>query len=111
MAWKKKHFNPVSENFVVRSYAEWIAYKIKTALVLKYGERPEDVVKFMPRPGSNYSENDITVIPTPHGFHVVTPPFNRDPQAMAAYFGVGMPNTSWIKPDAMTLLYAPETIT
>lgn len=110
LEWKERHFNPTPESFIVREYSEWIAYKVRTALVLKYGQRFEDAAKFMPRPGVNYTEDDITVVPTPHGFHVVTPPFNRDPKAMEEYFGVGTPVSSWIKPDAMALLYAPPTV-
>ena len=109
-AWRGKHFSPVSDNFVVREYSEWIAHKIRCALVLRYGERGNDAKEFMPKIGGKYLESDITVLPTPHGFHIVTPPFNRDTKAMKMYFGVGCPSTSWIKPDAMAMLYAPATI-
>lgn len=109
-AWKEEHFNPVSDSFVVREYASWIAYKIRTALVKKYGKRPDDVLKFMPKTVSNYTDEDIVFLPTPHGIHIVTPPFNRDPKAMEEYFGVGCPSTKWIKPDALALLFSPVIV-
>lgn len=109
-AWRGRHFDPVSDNFVVRHYSEWIAHKIRCALVLRNGERGDDAKDFMPKISGNYLESDITVLPTPHGFHIVTPPFNRDTKAMKMYFGVGCPSASWIKPDAMALLYATATI-
>ena len=110
IAWRERHFNPVSDNFVVREYTSWIAYKIQRALVLKFGNRTEEEKEFMPKVGGNYVQEDITFLKTPHGFHIVTPPFNRDKKAMGKYFGIGCPMSEWIKPDAMALLYAPATI-
>ena len=110
LEWKERHFNPTPESFIVREYAEWVAYKIRCALVSKDGGRYEDAVKFMPKVKFKYSAEDITVLHTPHGFHVVTPPFNRRPDAMEEYFGVGTPSNMWIKPDSMALLYSPSTI-
>ena len=72
--------------------------------------RHEDAREYMPRIGGLYKNEDISLLPTPHGFHIVTPPFNRDKKAMEKYFGVGSPKSEWIKPDAMALLYAPATI-
>ena len=106
-AWRNKHNSPVSDSFVVRHYAEWIAYKIRSALTLNYGNRSNEALQFMPKVGHNYNEQDITVLETPHGFHIVTPPFNRDEKAMEKFFGVGCPKSEWIKPDAMALLFAP----
>jgi hypothetical protein len=63
----------------------------------------------MPDLSHKYEDSDVTLLRTPHGWHIVTPPFNRDIKAMKQFFGVEIPS-SWIKPDAMALLYAPETI-
>lgn len=110
-AWRNKHNNPVSDSFVVRHFAEWIAYKIRSALTLNYGNRSNEALQFMPKVGHNYNEQDITILKTPHGFHIVTPPFNRDLNALKNYFGEeAYPLSDWIKPDAMALLYAPTTI-
>lgn len=107
IAWREDCFNPTSDAFVVREYASWIAYKIRRALVLKGEDRTEEEKDFMPRAGANYMEDDVTFLQTPHGFHIVTPPFNREQKAMEGYFGVGHPSAAWIKPDAMALLYSP----
>ena len=107
VAWREKCFNPTSDNFLMREYSSWVAYKIRNAIVLKYGNRSDEVKEFMPSVGGNYVSEDVTLLETPHGFHIVTPPFNRNPKAMEKYFGIGCPKTDWIKPDAMALLYAP----
>lgn len=107
IAWRESHFGLTSDAFVVREYSSWIAYKIRNALVLKYGNRTEEQKEFMPKVGAKYVPEDVIFLKTPHGFHIVTPPFNREPKAMEKYFGVGCPSTDWIKPDAMALLYAP----
>ena len=88
--------------------------KLKAALVRTRRElwgcsTAPEVNEFMPNVGT-FSEDDITMLPTPHGFHIVTPPFNRESKAMEKYFGFAIPS-SWIKPDALTLIYAPATIT
>lgn len=106
-AWRNKHNCPVSDSFVVRHFAEWLVYKISSALTLNYGNRSNEALQFMPKVGHNYNEQDITVLETPHGFHIVTPPFNRDEKAMEKFFGIGCPKSEWIKPDAMALLFAP----
>lgn len=106
-AWREASPNPTSDAFAMIEYASWIAYKIRRALVLKGEDRTEEEKDFMPRVGSNYMVDDVTVLKTPHGFHIVTPPFNREQQAMEKYFGIGHPSAAWIKPDAMALLYSP----
>ena len=106
-AWREAFPNPLSDSFVVRDYATWISDKIRRALVLMADARTEDEKDFMPRVGANYVADDVTVLKTPHGFHIVTPPFNRDQKAIERYFGVGFPLAEWIKPDAMALLYSP----
>ncbi len=110
IAWREQYFNPTSDNFVVREYASWISYKIRRALVLKFGNRTDEEKEFMPKVSAKYVSEDVTFLKTPHGFHIVTPPFNREPKAMEKYFGVGCPSADWIKTDAMALLYAPATI-
>lgn len=102
----------IQEASVVKEYAEWIAEKLRAALVVPhiFGSRPESARVFMPEAVIRYVEDDVTVLRTPHGFHIVTPPFNRDKKAMDAYFGVGCPKSEWIKQDAMALLYAPMNI-
>lgn len=110
VAWREEHFNPTSDAFLVREYTSWIVYQIRRAIVLKFGNRTDEEKEFMPKVSAKYVPEDVTFLKTPHGFHIVTPPFNREPKAMEKYFGVGFPSTEWIKPDAMALLYAPATI-
>ena len=107
ISWRAAISEQPSDEFVVMVYASWIAYKIRRALVLKGNDRTESENDFMPRVGANYVEDDVTLLKTPHGFHIVTPPFNREQTAMQRYFGVGAPLSEWIKPDAMALLYSP----
>lgn len=107
IAWRDISSNPTSDAFIVREYASWVAYKIRRALVLKGNDRTEEEKDFMPMVGANYVEEDVTLLKTPHGFHIVTPPFNREQKAMERYFGVAAPLSEWIKPDAMALLYSP----
>lgn len=109
-AWRESCFSPVSDAFVVRAYAEWLAHKIRSALVARSGTRSEESCQFMPKVEHEYRPEDITLVKTPHGFHVVTPPFNRAPEMMEEYFGAGTPRSYWIKFDAMTLMYAPDEI-
>jgi len=47
---------------------------------------------------------DIIVIPTTHGAHIITPPFNRDPGVARTMFRNGF-DAKCIKEDAMALLY------
>lgn len=94
---------------VIEKLSTYLADKIRKSLVLAHGNRSEEAKEFMPEISGNYKEKDITLLPTPHGFHIVTPPFNREEKAMRKYFGFAIPS-SWIKPDAIALLYAPETI-
>ena len=109
-AWRDGHSNPISDVFLMREYSSWIADRIRSALVSKYGKRYDKQKAFMPNVCARYIPEDITMLKTPHGFHIVTPPFNRDSKAMEKYFGIGCPKTDWIKPDAMALLYAPLTV-
>lgn len=96
---------------VMKTYAEWLADMIRMAIVSDLGyDRPDGVEKFMPKITRAFKKDDIVLLKTPHGFHIVTPPFNRDPKAMKGYFGDGCPKSEWIKPDAMALLYAPSGV-
>lgn len=90
-------------------FACYIRMRLVSALVGIEGCRCGDAIAFMPNASDRYDKNDITVLKTPHGFHIVTPPFNREPNAMGEYFSSAIPS-SWIKPDAMAMLYAPDTI-
>lgn len=94
----------------VRYYVDFLVQKIGAALMLYIGgDVPKDAREFMPKGGHRYVFNPLTVVPTPHGWHIVTPPFNRDIKAMDRYFGTPIP-AQCIKPDAATLLYAPDAI-
>lgn len=110
--WEAKHPDdkqPVM--FEVEVFVDFLKWMLRDALVPTIGgERSPDAESFMPSLNCVYDESDITVLPTPHGFHIVTPPFNRTPIEMEKYFGKGCPRPDWIKPDAMTLLYAPGGI-
>ena len=55
------------------------------------------------------TEMDVTLLETPHGWHIVCPPFNREEKACREYFK-GLWNNEWVKTDAMALLFAPSTI-
>ena len=55
------------------------------------------------------TEMDVTLLNTPHGWHIVCPPFNREEKACVDYFR-GLWNNDWVKTDAMALLFAPSTI-
>ena len=99
-----------SPDSMVEVYAEWLADMLTLAIVDNPEYKSEATDKFMPSTSGSYKNNDIVVLPTPHGFHIVTPPFNRDTKALKDYFGDAYPRADWIKPDAMALLYAPATI-
>ena len=109
LLWKKALSNPTTGRvFIVREYASWIAYKLRSALVVSLNHaRFQDAAKFMPNPDKHYKDDDVLCLDTPHGFHIVTPPFNRDMKAMQEYFRGFSPLADWIKPDAMALLYSP----
>ena len=96
--------------FEVAVIADYLKLMLREALVLKYGERPASAKAFMPDINGSYVESDICVLPTPHGYHVVTPPFNRGEKKLCAYLGGHFLMQEWIKPDAMALLYAPDSI-
>ena len=97
------------ETMTISYMATYIKKGIQASLVGIDGWRCPEAIDFMPTVSHKYKENDITVLRTPHGFHIVTPPFNREEKAMAKFFGFDFPS-SWIKPDAMAMLYAPSTI-
>ena len=89
-------------------YAHFLYGRIRAALVGIDGVRSREAISYMPDLSHKY-DSDVTLLRTPHGWHIITPPFNRDIKAMKQFFGVEIPS-AWIKPDAMALLYAPETI-
>lgn len=90
-------------------YAHFLWGRIQAALVGIDGVRSGEAISYMPDLSHKYESGDVTLLRTPHGWHIVTPPFNRDIKAMKQFFGVEIPS-AWIKPDALALLYAPETI-
>ena len=98
-----------SEPLSLDLYTFFVLGKILNALVGIDGVRNGEAISYMPDLSHKYEPRDVTLLKTPHGWHIVTPPFNREEKAMKKYFGFAIPG-SWIKPDAMTLLYAPETI-
>ena len=51
-----------------------------------------------------YSADDVFVIPTKHGKHIITPPFASDPKILADT----MIDSCNIKRDEMTLMYVPS---
>lgn len=99
----------ITPSLPLEDFAKKLQNKIRKALAVGelLGERGDAAKRFMPKLGYGYCDSDITLLPTPHGFHIVTPPFNREPKAMHEYFGFEIP-TGWIKPDAMALLYSPS---
>lgn len=101
----KDEKKPLSVDF----YAHFLWGRIQTALVGIEGTRCGEAVAYMPDLAHQYKEGDVTLLKTPHGWHIVTPPFNRETNAVKSFFGVEIPS-AWIKPDAMALLYAPATI-
>ena len=96
---------PLSLDF----YAHFLWGRIKAALVGIEGKRCGEAVSYMPDISHKYEDSDVTLLKTPHGWHIVTPPFNREIKAVKSFFGVEIPS-AWIKPDAMALLYAHGTI-
>lgn len=63
-------------------------------------ESISDVIKMF----KSGNPNDIIVVPTTHGAHIITPPFNRGPDVAKTIFRKGF-DASCIKEDAMALLY------
>ena len=98
-------FSP-SQKSIVEDLAAHIAERLTDALIPSTKERSEAVKKFMSGVEDAYNEEKITKLPTPHGWHIVTPPFNREPKACEEYFGGWKPD--WVKPDAMALMYSSE---
>jgi hypothetical protein len=85
-----------------------IAGRLSKALTLSHAQRDEEIDKFMPKVSHTYSDTDITIVPTPHGYHIVTPPFNREKKMLDTYMGGELIRQEWIIPDALTLLFAPS---
>lgn len=94
---------------LAKMFVDCLAVKLRLALVPKYREMSLLAKEFMPNVSSAYDDSDISVLPTPHGFHIVTPPFNREQKALQKYLGGDFLKQEWIKPDAMALLYAPSS--
>ena len=90
-------------------YAYFLWRRIRAALVGIDGVRSGEAISYIPDLSHKYEYSDVILLRTPHGWHIVTPPFNRDIKAMQQFFEVEIPS-SWIKPDAMAMLYAPDTI-
>ncbi|PUU95803.1 hypothetical protein DCD75_18605, partial [Acinetobacter baumannii] len=82
--------------FDMKPLAEYLASKIRRALVLNYGNRAPDVREFMPNTNAAYRDSDICVLETPHGYHIVTPPFNREQKALQKYLGGDFLKQDWI---------------
>ena len=111
----RRHLNDIGyENtflYSVVKYAMYLRDLIGNALIPIDGCRSEEAEEFMPSLNHEYGVDDVQLLQTPHGWHLVTPPFNREQKAMDKYFRGFAPKSEWIKPDAMALLYAPATIT
>lgn len=91
-------------------YAMFLRDLIGNALIPVDGLRNEEAEEYMPDLYHEYRVEDVELYETPHGWHLVSPPFNRDAKAMHKYFGGLEPKSEWIKTDAMTLLYSPCSI-
>ena len=115
--WHKRWVIDLDEDEFLKSgiacslyfYAHFLWGRIRAALVGIDGVRSGEAISYMPDISHNYESSDVTLLRTPHGCHIVTPPFNRDTKAMKQFFELEIPS-AWIKPDAMAMLYAPETI-
>ena len=92
----------------VKDLSIHIAGRLSKALTLSPAQKDEEIDKFMPKVAHTYSYTDVTIVPTPHGYHIVTPPFNREKKMLDTYMGGELIRQEWIKPDALTLLYAPS---
>lgn len=117
--WRFSHPGaPMAVMFDLVPFAEYLVTKLRNALVVKDGTRSTEAQEFMPKTRSEYKDSDICYLPTPHGLHIVTPPFTRDDEnqskdiskPLQKYLGGDFLKQEWIKPDAMALLYAPSTI-
>lgn len=109
-AWRQHIGSHVDDVNLVRKYAHWLYQKIALALGCMEGKRPVEASAYMQNPSIYHDMSSFNILPTPHGWHIITPPFNRDQKMMESYFGGGCPKQEWIKPDAMAMLYAPDTI-
>lgn len=94
------------QDSLIESLSLHIACRLQEALIPDSKERTEAVKKFMPEVEAAYYGDKILLMRTPNGYHIVTPPFNRDPEACEKYFGGW--NPEWVKTDAMALMYSPE---
>jgi hypothetical protein len=95
----------------VKDLCNHIAGRLRNALTditVSLPSSLEEIKKFMPKLSHIYCETDIPIVPTPHGYHIVTPPFNREKKMLDEYMGGELIKQDWIKPDALTLLYAPS---
>ena len=101
--WLGDEASLIDKDNLCNEYVHWLYFKLNSALVT----RDISGVDYMPSMSHVYKPEDVNIITTPHGAHIVTPPFNRDEKAMKQYFGSGKPLSEWIKPDAMTLIYSP----
>ena len=122
---KHKHLPEANINEKVDNLAYYLHEYLKASFVSKksfvngmYGVVEDDLNfynilskrwNYMPDINLNLNWSNVLILPTPHGWHIVTPPFNREKKAMEEYFGFEIPK-DWIKPDAMALMFAPETI-
>ena len=97
-------FSPCQDS-IIKSLAVHITSRLMDALIPST-ERTEDEIRFMPEVNTVYNYEVISMLPTPHGYHIVTPPFNREPKACEEYFGGWKPD--WVKTDAMALMFSPE---
>ena len=108
-AWREEVGAKVEDDALVGRYAHWLYEKIALALGCMEGHTEKETA-YMQNPSIYHDMNSFNILPTPHGLHIVTPPFNRDAKMMQSYFGKGCPKQDWIKPDAMALLYAPDSV-
>ena len=109
--WRFTHpDSSMSVMFDMVPFCDFLVGKLRAALVPKYGSRNRLAQDFMPSLSCAYNDFDICVLPTPHGFHIVTPPFNRERTALQKFLGGDFIKQDWIKPDAMALLYAPNSM-
>ena len=116
--WRFSHPDaPMAVMFDAEPFVEYLVSKIRKALVIKDGTRDIEAQEFMPETRAQYQDSDICYLPTPHGFHIVTPPFTRDDEnskenirPLQKYLGGNFIKQDWIKPDAMALLYAPTSV-
>lgn len=109
--WRSEHGAIASDAFLISHYANWLAYQLQKALLpMENSHIYAEAREYMPKPNPNYTPDAVQILHTPHGWHVVTPPFNRDLAAMQKYFGNAYPRGEWIKQDGLTLVFAPASV-